>query len=448
MSDRHQIQQQIGAFFKRYPVNGRLIVAYSGGCDSTVLLHVLASHYPSGKILAVHINHNLQADSDMWEQFCQSAVTNLEVEYQSISLSLGALNSNIEEQARIQRYQSLSLLMSKGDALLTAHHQDDQAETFMLQLLRGAGLKGLSAMAEVSNFPPGKLFRPLLNFSREQIEDYAKLHDLKWIDDPSNADDRFDRNFLRHQVMPLLESRWSAAKQTIARSAENCREAAMMIDDISVNDLFDSIGAYKHSLSISKLREFPEARRHALVRAWVEENDFPLPDRNTTRTICSDFINLRQDAQPLLNWSYVQLYRFDDYLYLIGSSLLDQIDSVKPSVNSLRRGKIELPYPCGKLRVELLPGVSDERLADAEVCFRQQGQTVNLKNRRGSRKLKKLLQEWHVPPWMRNFVPIIHVNGQCQTIADYARCDTSSAVFEKTQWQPPAELDWRNNLKS
>ena len=447
MADRHQIQQQIEAFFKRHPVKGRLIVAYSGGCDSTVLLHALVNLYPAREILAVHINHNLQAESEAWELFCQSAAAELGVEYQSINLQLGDLNSNIEEQARIQRYQSLSLLMSKGDVLLTAHHQDDQAETFLLQLLRGAGLKGLSAMDEVSGFPPGKLFRPLLGLSREQIEDYARFHNLKWIDDPSNLDERFDRNFLRHQVMPLLESRWSAARQTIARSAENCREAAVMIDDMSAHDLFDSMGAYQHSLSISKLRKLPEARRHALVRAWVAENDFPLPDRNTTRTICSDFIDSRQDAQPQLNWSYVQLYRFDGYLYLIGTSLFDQIDSVSPSIKSLRQGKVDLPYPAGKLQLELVSGIPDESLADTQVSFRQQGQTVNLQNRQGSRKLKKLLQDWRVPPWMRKFVPMIYVDGQCQAIADYSLCDATPAVFKQIHWQPPAELEWRNNLK-
>ncbi len=444
----HQLQQQLIAFFEQHPVIGRLVVAYSGGCDSTVLLHALAGFYPPADILAVHVNHNLQADSQAWEQFCLSAADALGVEYRSISLELGTLNSNIEEQARIQRYQSLSLLMSKEDVLLTAHHLDDQAETFLLQLLRGAGLKGLSAMDEISSFPPGKLFRPLLGFSRQQIEDYANHHKLKWIDDPSNSDERFDRNFVRRQVMPLLESRWSAAGQTIARSAENCREAAVMIEDMSSHDLFDAMGAYKHSLSISKLRALSVPRKHALVRAWIEENDFPLPDRNTTRTICSGFIGSRQDAQPVLNWSYVQLYRFDGFLYLIGTSLFDQADSVKPSVHSLRQGRIKLPYPSGKLLVEVATGVADELLADTEVSFRQQGQTVSLHKRQGSRKLKKLLQEWRIPPWMRNFVPMIFVNGQCLAIADYAFCDAAPAVFEKIHWQPPPELEWRNNLRS
>ena len=413
-----------------------------------VLLHALASQYPTDKILAVHINHNLQAESQAWEKFCHSASAELGIEYQSIRLQLKSLNSNIEEQARIQRYLSLSQIMSKGDALMTAHHQDDQAETFMLQLLRGAGLKGLSAMDQVSNFPPGKLFRPLLKFSRAQIEGYARSHQLQWIDDPSNRDDRFDRNFIRHEVMPVLDRRWPAASQTIARSAENCREATLIIDDISANDLFDSMGAYKHSLSISKLRALPQPRQHAVVRAWVEENDFPLPDRKITQTICTDFIDSRQDARPLLNWSYVKLYRFNDYLYLIGTSLLNKMDTLKPSVNTLRQGNIELPYPSGKLQVRLMPGISDEQLADTQISFRQQGQIVSLQNRQGSRKLKKLLQDWHVPPWMRHFVPMLYVNGQCQAIADYAFCEVSSAVFKQIHWQPPAELEWRNNLRN
>jgi len=446
-SKPEQIQQQVTAFFKRHPVHGRLVVAFSGGCDSMVLLHTLASQYPANKLLAVHINHNLQNESQTWEKFCHAACAGLGIEYRSISLELGTLTSNIEEQARIQRYQSLSLLMSKGDALLTAHHQDDQAETFMLQLLRGAGLKGLGAMDQVSSFPPGKLCRPLLNFSRAQIENYARLHQLQWIDDPSNRDGRFDRNFLRHEVIPLLESRWPAARQTIARSAENCREASAMIEEFSSHDLFDSMGAYKHTLSISKLRALPKARQHAVIRAWVEENDFPLPDRSTTQTICSGFIDSRQDAQPLLNWSYVQLYRFDDYLYLIGATSFDQIDTLSLSFNSLRQGKIDLPYPAGSLQVELLPGVSDEQLVDAKVSFRQPGQAVSLQNRQGSRKLKKLLQDWHVPPWMRNFVPMLYVNGQCQAIADYALCDASPALFQNIRWRPPAELAWRNNLR-
>jgi tRNA(Ile)-lysidine synthase len=443
----HEIQQQLETFLDKHPVTGRFIVAFSGGCDSTVLLHTLNRlHIPANKILAVHVNHNLQDNSAYWEKFCCDTANQLGVDYHGIRLDLGTVKSNIEEQARILRYQAFSTLMTSDDVLMTAHHRDDQAETFLLQLLRGAGLRGLSAMNPVSGFPPGKLLRPLLNFSRQQIEEYAEQNSIQWIDDPSNTDNRFDRNFLRNEVLPLLETRWSAAKSTIARSAENCREAAVMIDAMSAHDLENCIGAYRHSLSINCLNTLSSARQHAVIRAWVEANDFPLPDRKATQTICTDFIDSRQDAKPVLKWSYVQMYRFGGFLYLIGNSLFDEVETLQATQYELKQGYVELPYPSGRLLLELSDSVTDDLLENIEISFREQGQTINIENRHGTRKLKKLFQEWNIPPWMRNFVPIIYVKGQCMAIADYAMCEVPFPVFKKIHWQPPVELDWRNNL--
>lgn len=443
----HIVEQQLSDFIQQYPQNSRLLVAFSGGCDSIVLLHALHTLFPDRKPLAIHINHGLQAQSNDWARFCADYAHHKDIQFHLVEVQLDPKAANIEERARIVRYQAFAAHMQANDLLLTAHHQDDQAETFLLQLLRGAGLDGLGGIKPINDFPPGKLARPLLGLSRDQLEDYARLNELKWVEDPSNADTRFDRNFLRQQILPQLQSRWPGAPRTIARAAQNCREAAELVDSFAQQDLHYCLGAYQHSLSIEKLKQLSVARQHALVRSWVKHNDLPMPDRQMVETICDELVNCREDSEPVLKWSYVNLHRFKGFLYLIADDLHEKQEKIICELTpwDLSTGKLELPFPVGRL---LFEAAGEKQTVQLGISFREPGQSVKLVNASDHhKKLKKLFQTWSVPPWMRDHVPLLFINNEMIAIADYAKCSTSfQSNIDVIKWQLPEALDWRNNL--
>ncbi|MGI9220251.1 MAG: tRNA lysidine(34) synthetase TilS, partial [Woeseiaceae bacterium] len=218
----------------------RYVVAFSGGLDSTVLLHALqaGSAQHNVPILAVHIDHGMQAGSERWTEHCSEQAAKLDVEFLGQRVAVDTESGKGREAAaREARYASLASLVSEGDWLLSAHHQEDQAETLLLNLMRGSGPAGLAGIASIRAFASGWLVRPLLSFSQKALRDYASQHELNWIDDPSNLDRTLDRNFLRHDVLPTIESRWPGAARRLHRSSRIAADAAAMLDDLAAADL-------------------------------------------------------------------------------------------------------------------------------------------------------------------------------------------------------------------
>jgi len=220
--------------------NSAVYVAYSGGLDSHVLLHALsglASDYPFS-LKAIHIDHSLQLQSPAWADHCQQVCDGMSVPLTIRTLSIDQKKGeSLEAVARDARYAALAECLPEGGLCMTAQHRNDQTETLLLQLLRGAGVHGLAAMPASKNFSTGRLLRPLLHFSREDLLDYANRHRLVWIEDPSNQDNRFDRNFLRNEVLPVLRERWPGMDKSLSRSARHAASAATMLDDIASSDL-------------------------------------------------------------------------------------------------------------------------------------------------------------------------------------------------------------------
>lgn len=439
----HVIQQHIKTCLDRYPAEGRYIIAFSGGCDSVVLLHALHALVPPENLLVVHINHGLQSAANQWDDFCKNQVETLNIAYVSATADLHGLTGNIEERARKERYRLLARQMSAKDILITAHHQNDQAETLLLQLMRGSGVDGLGGMNEQTVFKPGLLIRPLLNISRAKLETYAADYKLEWVDDPSNADNSFDRNFLRNEIIPHLKQRWPSVSENIARSASNCQEAGELVKTQSNTDLLDCLGSHDHILLINKLKLHSTARQHHIIRSWVQTNDMTLPDRNKVETICNEFIRAREDAQPVIKWSEVELYRFKRCLYLLQPITARLPDEIRVTKKELDDGCVNLPEPAGRLLVQLQRDGTASDLLDFRIRFRSKGEKVQLKNRKGTRKLKKLFQEWGIPPWMRGFVPLVYLNGQCIAIADFSVChDYDESIIQKLTWQPVDRYMW------
>jgi len=253
-------------------------IAFSGGLDSTVLLHLLAHHarnHPTPPLRAVHIHHGLQSAADAWPAHCQAICDPLGIELQVIPVRVGP-GASREQAARDARYAAFKQLLGPGDVLFTAQHRDDQAETVLLRLLRGAGLRGLSAMPGQRSLGQGYLARPLLDTSRQRLHDYACAHRLQWIEDPSNADLGFDRNYLRREVMPRLQQRWPQASQNLARGAQHLGEALGLLDELAMGDLAAAEqGAALRwagidSLDLDVLKALSAARQRNALQYWLE----------------------------------------------------------------------------------------------------------------------------------------------------------------------------------
>ena len=295
------------------------VIALSGGLDSVVLTDLmlcLRDSVASIDLRAVHVNHGLSKRADDWSdwvtEFCQHH--HLELETDHVTVTTG--EQGLEADARTKRYQALeTYLSSTNHVLLTAHHADDQAETFFLSLLRGSGLKGLSAMPRLMNRSHGVHFRPLLNWSRSQLHDYAKQRSLQWVEDESNQNLRFDRNFVRHQLAPVLSQRWPQWVETTSRSVDHCQEAQYLLDVLAQEDLGLSGQVVSSELDIQSLLKKPPARQRNALRWWLSQHNVGLPSRDVTEQLLK-LLGAREDAQPVVEWGSMRVRRFRGRLHL------------------------------------------------------------------------------------------------------------------------------------
>lgn len=310
----------ITAVLQSIPETATCWLGLSGGVDSLVLLHLLKhqSDLLQGRVLrAVYIDHGLQIDSAQWAQHCAEICQAWDVPFTTTRLTLDTdTGESIEALARNARYAYCESLLEAGDALLTAHHQDDQAETLLLQLLRGAGVQGLSAMPKIKVFGKGYLARPLLDVSREEILAYAQTHELSWIDDPSNTDLRFDRNFLRQQIMPLLKQRWPHAAKTISRSAKHCADT-WGIAESHIADVFQTVtGSQANTLSIKKVLNLSASIRPEIIRYWLRQLELSVPTALQLQQLEQDVLRCSQNADPEFRFADVMIRRYRDDLYV------------------------------------------------------------------------------------------------------------------------------------
>ncbi len=410
----------------QYAVPKRYVVAYSGGCDSHVLLHAL--HELSNQLLgttisAIHINHGLHPDSDAWEQHCKTICNELTIDFISIRLNLTVpKGESLEAFARTARYQAIRESLKDGDMLLLAQHQDDQAETVLLQALRGCGVKGLAAMPALVDFGESWQVRPMLSVTQTEIEDYAKQQKLNWIDDPSNLDERFDRNFLRQQIIPTLKQRWPAMAETLSRVASHQADADHLLTELAQSDWALCRQNDGFQLNTDGMVSLSPLRQKNLLRFWIGALcDFPMPDASTCQLILEQVINARPTAEPELRWSDVVVRRYRGVLYLEKHYFTDNQWQQSWDLSS------PLILPDGeKLQVRSVEGqglVLPENQTRVSVRFRRGGEKCQLPGRCHRHELKKLLQEWGVPPWQRDRIPLICVDDQVVQVVGYSVCE-------------------------
>jgi len=401
----------------------RYIVAFSGGLDSTVLLHALmASHatHETG-MLAVHVDHGLHDDSATWCKHCESFANSLGVDFVSARVDVDVESGQgIEAAARTARYDAFRSLLRAGDWLLSAHHKDDQAETLLLNLMRGSGPAGLAGIGEVQPLAAGWLVRPLLSVLRNELLDYATEHELAWIDDPANEDRQFDRNYLRHEVMPRFEARWPDVASRLKRSASLAGEASALLDQLADAD-YQVLGERPDRLELARLRDMPPERQRNVLRYVVRELGLPSPPASTLQSVIMDLIPARDDAQPVVQWPGAEIRRYRDKIYVLPADAGEAADAGPPKAFEVGMDSIPLKPGLGELNLE--PGAPHGLArtvvaAGLEVRYRSGGEEIKPLGQPHTRKLKKLLQEEGVVPWMRERLPLLYSDGELVAVAD------------------------------
>jgi tRNA(Ile)-lysidine synthase len=395
----------------------RYIVAFSGGLDSTVLLHALQlAGDARAPVVAIHVDHGLQQESAAWNRHCESIAARIGVGYRCIAVDVSAdSGKGPEAAAREARYAALLSEMAAGDWLLSAHHCDDQAETLLLNLIRGSGPAGIRGIGELCRFGPGWLVRPLLNVEQASLRHYAEAHDLSWVDDPSNRDRRFDRNYLRHDVIPALSARWPDITARLNRSARHAGEAAELLQELAAIDL-ESLGGRAGRLPIDGLVSLSPARRRNVLRYALRRLGLPTPGERQINRILDEVIPARKDAQPLVSWSGAEVRRYRGALYL-----LPEVSNDPPCSMPVSGSPLPLGAGLGTLTFE--PGAKSglsQRLFERglRLAFRSGGEEIKPFGHRHTRKLKKLLQDEGIVPWMRERLPLLYAGGELVAVGD------------------------------
>lgn len=426
----------LDAILKPFLHYRRWWITYSGGVDSHVLLHLLAKLRECEKIpalTAIHINHQLNPRASEWVEHCRRICTELNIEFISETVQVINDGDGIEAAARAARYAAFEKHVGSDELLLQAHHRDDQIETLMLRLLRGSGVAGLAAIPAQRALGRGQLFRPILSWSRADVLAYAHEHALQWIDDDSNRDDRYDRNFLRLNVLPIIEQRWPAYRATLSRVVTQADEAAQLLDELARIDLQSSINE-ENALSLDACKTLRVERRGNLLRYWIQQKNLPQPSREQLQQVLA-MAHARIDAQPCVMWPGVEVHRFRNYLYAMAQLPPLPIEPVDIEWNLQSPLRIE---GLGELTATAVIGNGLRADLNYRVRNRVGGERCKPAGRMHSQTLKKLLQEYAVPSWLRDRLPLIYCGDQIAAVANLWVCEGFAVSPLSTGWH----IDW------
>ena len=398
-----------------------MTLALSGGIDSVVLLHLLhqLQKTQNFSLKASHVHHGLSKNADKWVKFCEKLCAKLSVPLYVHHIKLPQKKSlGIEGEARQLRYEKL--LQFKSDVVVLAHHEDDQAETFLLQLIRGAGVKGLSSMAHFDD--TRRLWRPLLSTSRIYIERYATKHKLKWIEDESNQNIDFDRNFLRSKILPILKNRFSHIIKVISRSSSHLAEAQYLLDDLAKIDLRNYLKSdnYKHKLNVKTLDKLSNVRAKNALRFWLEFNDQLMPSKDLLDELLRQVLTAKKDADLKIQLSKeYEIRRYQDEIFIVPKK-----QHIQKYYEIIWVDEPEIILPNGqKLKFKKVKGMGiNLKFLDHQKLIiknRQGGEFFKPDSKRPTKKIKQLLQESDLPPWEREFFPVIFVGDELAALPNF-----------------------------
>jgi len=415
------------------PSTTALKLAFSGGLDSQVLLHALAAlrdrRGAAFALSAMHIDHGIHADSAAWAQHCRQVCNDYRVGFDTQRVVLAsATGDGLEATARRARYAALKQRLAPAEVLLTAHHRDDQAETVLLQLVRGAGVRGLAAIAPITDFGPGRLARPLLDFTRAALQAYATHHGLRWIEDDSNLSLKHRRNVIRHEVLPVLQRHWPQAAELLARSAGHAAEAATLLDALAEDDLKHCSTVIAPALSIAALRALAGARLSNVLRYWLRQRGLPAPSSRHLAELMALMAHEPLSRRARLAWPGAEVWRYRDSLH--AAAPLPAPDNALDVPWDMSE-PLELPQLGWRLLTEAADGqgLARARLpaAPLRVRLRRGGETCRLPGRQHRHTLKKLLQATHVAPWQRGRLPLLYAGDTLAAVADLWVCEPYAA---------------------
>ena len=366
----------------------QIVIALSGGVDSIVLLHYLCTYYHK-QVRSVHINHNLSMYCHKWQKFCESLCNKMAIEFTSIDIYIEK-NKNIEEVARKKRYFSLISGLKENEILCTAHNQDDQAETLLLQLFRGCGVAGLAAMPKRKELHKKEIYRPLLDVSRSKILEYAVKNHLNWIEDDSNENINFRRNLLRLEYIPNLAKVFQGLSANIARSAKHQSEALKLIQQLAEIDIEKHSLMKNSKLQTNGLMKLNNIRMVNVIRYHLKQLEYLSPNEKVIREVVS-LIKSKEDAKSLVTWGNYEVRRFQGELFFIDKKTIKNIADCKYFEEF-------------------------KQMPNFEIHFRKDGQRVKINGKSHSQSLKKILQEANIPPWERQNLRMYYIDGKLRAM--------------------------------
>ena len=418
-------------------------LAYSGGLDSHVLLHILAriKNEIKPELVAVHINHGISPHAESWQKHCQSVCENYAIKFLSFMVDISQKNNKgTEAFAREKRYEIFTSLMKDHDLLLTAHHLDDQAETMLLHLIRGSGPDGLAGMPQSREFSNGFLVRPLLDYSREMIHEYAVKEALHWVEDESNKSNQYDRNYLRNKIIPRLLIRWPGVLKTIRRATRHQAEARSLINEISESDLETICEDEWSKIDLTEFDKLSFIRKKNVLRAWIKKNHLGIPNAQIIERIHDEVIYANSQNNPCISWGNGEIRRYRGFLYIM--RLLAGHDLKMKVIWDLKK---PLNLTSGYLKADLGKGCGIKRemiLNDSvEVRYRQGGERIRPSGRGHTHELKKLYQDEGVFPWFRDRIPLIYFENKLIAVGDLWIEHKFAASHSELAWQ--IKWDWK-----
>ena len=415
----------------------RIVIGFSGGLDSSALLHAMATlkkvdeAFKNTPVLAIHVHHGLSENADQWFEHCERFCLNMNVEFVGERVLLNKESGSLENAARNARYDVFGKHCITRDVLLLAHHQDDQIETFMMRLMRGSGLTGLSSMQAVRPFSQAMILRPWLHVSRKQLESYVAEHNIEHIEDESNLDTKFDRNWWRQVLLPKLSLRYKQSDASIIKTINTLQQERQLLEDLLTpiyQSILDTTERYSNfaTLKCDVLSEQPTLVQVQLIRMWLQQQAvYPGLNAEQISTLIKDVVEAKVDSDPVYQWQQHQVRRYAGKLYVLpnfNEAELGLTSKVPQAVDMQAGCSIQLTdYFHGNLRCDksvnngLEPGVYELTVYDASL----KAKPVN----RPNKTLKKWFQEYSVPSWLRSGWPVLLKNGHVACIPGIFVCE-------------------------
>lgn len=432
---------KLGAALNELGGAEQFLVGLSGGLDSVVLLHAIASlreqSHPAMKLRAIHVNHQLQPTANDWERHCEALCEQLGIECLTRRVEISQ-DSGIENAARDARYREFESALSPPEALLLAHHRDDQMETVLLRLMRGAGSRGLSGIPVSRAIGASRLLRPLLNIDRAELLKYGQICELSWVEDESNADTGFDRNYCRHQLLPLIEARWPGYRESVSKSASLAAENEILLQDLAAIDLVQVASSTAGVLQREKLLAMPEPRRRNVLRHWLQNLGAGDLSWNQLQQLSVEILG---GAESRFLADGFQLHCYRDKLYALADAALQVLPEDMPLAALRQTDALPLANN-GSLQFREAEGagLAYSQGDPLNIRYRQGGEACRLSGR-PSKSLKKILQESELPPWLRGRIPLLYSGEELVCIPGVGVCEDFAAKPGETgylvDWQPP-----------